>query len=109
MEELIESHRSEMRPVFEQAARELLLLESSDWPFLITTGQAKEYATSRFQGHLARFNHLAYIASAGKTKVEDRAFLDLLTQVDNPFPHIDYLAFSNREGKFGPGAEGGIF
>jgi len=108
MEELIESYRSDMRPAFEQAARELLLLESSDWPFLISTGQAKEYATSRFQGHLARFNHLAHLASAGKVKEEDKAFLDLLTQVDNPFPHIDYLAFANREGKFGPGAGGGV-
>lgn len=108
MEELIERHRSDMHPVFEQAARELLLLESSDWPFLISTGQAKEYATSRFQGHLARFNHLAYIASAGKTKEEDRAFLDLLAQVDNPFPHIDYLAFAKREGRSGVGTEGGV-
>jgi 1,4-alpha-glucan branching enzyme len=97
-----------MHPVFEQAARELLLLESSDWPFLISTGQAKEYATSRFQGHLARFNHLAYIASAGKVKEEDRTFLDLLAQVDNPFPHIDYLAFAKREGRSGVGTEGGV-
>ncbi|MFQ5886850.1 MAG: glycoside hydrolase family 57 protein, partial [Anaerolineae bacterium] len=73
MEELIESHGREnnMRRVFEQAARELLLLESSDWPFLISTGQAKEYATSRFQRHLARFNHLAHLASAGKVEEED--------------------------------------
>jgi len=108
MEELIESHQSDMRQVFEQAARELLLLESSDWPFLISTGQAKEYATSRFQGHLARFNHLAHLASAGKVKEEETAFLDLLAQVDNPFPHIDYLAFANRGGKSGQGAGSGV-
>ena len=41
-----------------QAARELLLLESSDWPFLVTTGQAKEYASQRFNEHVDRFNAL---------------------------------------------------
>src|SRR5207244_2808393 len=33
-----------MASILSQCARELLLLESSDWPFLVTTGQAREYA-----------------------------------------------------------------
>jgi hypothetical protein len=41
-------------------------------------------------------------------KEEDRTFLDLLAQVDNPFPHIDYLAFAKREGRSGIGTEGGV-
>ena len=51
--------------VLNQAARELLLLESSDWPFLVTTGQAKEYAVQRFTEHVDRFNALAEMAAAG--------------------------------------------
>jgi 1,4-alpha-glucan branching enzyme len=31
--------------------REILLEESSDWPFLITTGQARTYGTARFTEH----------------------------------------------------------
>jgi 1,4-alpha-glucan branching enzyme len=74
-----------------------LLLESSDWPFLITTGQAKEYAVNRFQGHLARFNHLATIARRGYLTDEDRRYLEEVQRADNPFPLIDYRAFRQRE------------
>jgi len=41
-----------------QAARELLLLESSDWPYMVAKNRAKEYATQRFRSHLQRFNLL---------------------------------------------------
>ena len=38
-------------PVFAQAARELLLAQSSDWQFIISTGAAGDYASKRFTGH----------------------------------------------------------
>lgn len=41
-----------------RAQRELFLLQSSDWPFLITTGQAGEYARDRFNEHVSRFDRL---------------------------------------------------
>lgn len=41
-----------------QATRELLLAQSSDWPFLIRMGTAREYAMGRFDGHLAAFHRL---------------------------------------------------
>jgi 1,4-alpha-glucan branching enzyme len=44
--------------ILNQAVRELLLLQSSDWPFLVTTQQAKEYASKRFLEHLTRFDML---------------------------------------------------
>ncbi len=44
--------------VLKQAARELLLLQSSDWPFLVSTGQAREYAVQRFHSHVERFDQL---------------------------------------------------
>lgn len=40
------------------AARELLLLQSSDWQFLISTRAARDYAELRFNRHLAVFNHI---------------------------------------------------
>src|ERR1043165_6298899 len=42
---------SECDAVLAQAARELLLLQSSDWQFIISTGAAGDYATRRFQEH----------------------------------------------------------
>ncbi|MBC7262958.1 MAG: DUF1957 domain-containing protein [Chloroflexi bacterium] len=100
MEELVARYpdASEvMKEVLNQAARELVLLQSSDWPFLVTTGQAKEYANGRFQQHLARFNHLASVAERGTITEEDRKILDSVADLDNPFPDIDYRVFAKRE------------
>jgi 1,4-alpha-glucan branching enzyme len=44
--------------VLRQAARELLLAQSSDWAFLIKTKSAPEYATQRTKDHLLCFNRL---------------------------------------------------
>ena len=38
-------------PVLAQAARELLLPQSSDWQFIISTGAAADYAERRFREH----------------------------------------------------------
>lgn len=81
-----------------QVARELVLLESSDWPFLMSTGQAKEYASGRFQQHLARFNHLAAAAErGGPLSDSDRRFLQTTAELDNPFPQVQYRDFVERE------------
>jgi 1,4-alpha-glucan branching enzyme len=39
------------RPILVQAARELLLAQSSDWQFIISTGAAADYAEKRFTEH----------------------------------------------------------
>jgi 1,4-alpha-glucan branching enzyme len=41
--------------MLEQLARELLLLCASDWPFLISTGSAKDYASVRIRNHYSNF------------------------------------------------------
>lgn len=41
--------------IIQQMERELLLAQSSDWTFLITTGTAKEYAISRLNQHIRNF------------------------------------------------------
>lgn len=87
--------------VLNQAARELLLLQSSDWPFLVTTGQAGAYATERFQEHLARFNQLADMADSNESTAEDASFLADLRERDNPFPQIDYRDWAARQGHAG--------
>lgn len=100
MEDAIAHHSvtSESRRAFlNQSARELLLLQSSDWPFLITTGQAREYATSRFQIHYDHFNRLIDMTEKGAESDEESAFLKSLEERDNPFPSIDYKVFTRRE------------
>jgi 1,4-alpha-glucan branching enzyme len=42
----------------QQICRELLLLESSDWQFLITTKHARDYAEKRFNTHLDQLRAL---------------------------------------------------
>jgi 1,4-alpha-glucan branching enzyme len=44
--------------IVKQLCRELLLLESSDWQFLITTGAARDYAELRFLTHNDQFLEL---------------------------------------------------
>jgi len=87
--------------VLKQAARELLLLQSSDWPFLVDTGQAVAYATDRFQGHLARFNRLAILAEKEPLDDDDRVYLQECQHLDNPFLNMDYRVFAAREGQAG--------
>ncbi|GAB4520419.1 MAG: 1,4-alpha-glucan branching protein [Anaerolineae bacterium] len=78
--------------VLKQAARELLLLQSSDWPFLVTTGQAREYAIQRFSQHLERFNRLASSLDDGQPDV---AYANEVYELDKVFPDIDYRWFGN--------------
>ncbi|TET50905.1 MAG: DUF1957 domain-containing protein, partial [Anaerolineales bacterium] len=80
--------------VLNQAARELLLLESSDWLFLVTTGQAKEYAVERFNSHVERFERLIGSAEGGRP---DRALADELWELDKVFPDVDYRWWAGAE------------
>jgi 1,4-alpha-glucan branching enzyme len=75
------------KAVLNQTARELLLLESSDWPFLVTTGQAREYAIRRFSQHVERFDRLASSLEAGKP---DRVLAEDYWELDKVFPDVDY-------------------
>ncbi|NDJ53842.1 MAG: DUF1957 domain-containing protein, partial [Chloroflexi bacterium] len=98
MEQLVErfgdSATEDEEAVLNQAARELLLLQSSDWPFLVTTGQAREYAIRRFTRHVERFEGLAASAEAGRP---DRELADELYEVDKVYPNIDFRWFASRQ------------
>ncbi|MBI2846503.1 MAG: DUF1957 domain-containing protein [Chloroflexi bacterium] len=85
-----------LRDVLNQGARELLLLESSDWPFLITTGQAKEYAVRRFNEHADRFEKMAGIAQKGTPDERDKELCQRLYGQDKLFQDIDYRFFQSR-------------
>lgn len=78
------------RTVLNQAGRELLLMQSSDWGFLITTGQAREYAAQRFSQHVERFNRLADSLESGSP---DAKFAAEIFALDNIFRDLDYTWF----------------
>ncbi|HKP92540.1 MAG TPA: 1,4-alpha-glucan branching protein domain-containing protein, partial [Chthoniobacterales bacterium] len=76
--------------VLKQLARELLLAQASDWPFLIRTGTAKHYATRRVTEHLLRFNHLYDQFISGTV---DEGFLTNCEWRDNIFADIDWRQY----------------
>jgi 1,4-alpha-glucan branching enzyme len=74
----------------QQAARELLLAQSSDWAFLMTTGGAAPYAEKRTRNHLHRFTRLYEMLRSGNV---DKKYVETLT-VQNPiFPDLDWRAY----------------
>jgi 1,4-alpha-glucan branching enzyme len=73
-----------------QAARELVLLESSDWPFLVTTGQAIEWAQGRFRVHHQRFELITRSLRSGQV---DEAMVRRIAAEDNAFPDIDWRRY----------------
>ena len=84
-----------------QAARELLLAESSDWQFLISTFSARDYAEVRFNDHIDRFGRLAEIADRvhiGSTlTVDEKAFLRECQLKDAPFQYLDLAIWSGTQ------------
>ena len=79
--------------ILQQLCRELLLLESSDWQFLITTGAARDYAEIRFLTHNDQFNEVKAIwqnfESTGTLTKADETRLSEIELRDSVFPDID--------------------
>ena len=77
-----------------QAARELLLAQSSDWAFIMKTNTMVEYAVKRTKSHINHFIDL-YYAIKGKNIDED--FLRSLEQKNTIFPKIDYRVYADKK------------
>ena len=73
-----------------QAARELLLAQSSDWLFIITNNTMVDYAHRRIKDHIGRFTRLYNELNSGKI---DRKFLTEIEEKDSIFPDIDYRIY----------------
>jgi 1,4-alpha-glucan branching enzyme len=73
--------------VLAQAARELLLLMSSDWQFIISTGAAGDYASRRFGNHADDLDRLLRALEAGDPgRAEDDA--ETMRRRDDLFPNV---------------------
>jgi 1,4-alpha-glucan branching enzyme len=80
-----------VRRALDQAARELLLLQSSDWAFIMKTGTMVRYAERRVNEHVLRFNRLYEDLKEGRV---DEAWLAEVESRDNIFPHVDYRLYA---------------
>lgn len=76
-----------------QAARELLLAQSSDWAFIMTTGTMIEYAEKRTKEHIYNFTQL--YNQIKNNYIEDY-FLSELEYNNNIFPNIDYKVYIKK-------------
>ncbi len=76
-----------------QAAREILLSQHSDWTFIMKNNTAAEYARKRIEAHVGRFSFLHHAIISGNipgkrlTEMEDK---------DRIFEDIDYRVFSSK-------------
>jgi 1,4-alpha-glucan branching enzyme len=81
------------RRALDQAARELLLAQSSDWAFIMKTGTMVEYAIRRTKEHVARFTRLHDQIRARQI---DEGWLAGVESKDNLFPEIDHTVYRSR-------------
>ena len=71
----------------QQAARELLLAQASDWPFILRTGTSPGYARKRVKDHLLRFITLHKQLTDNRV---DGLWLNRIERLDSIFPAADY-------------------
>ncbi|MBN1165140.1 MAG: DUF1957 domain-containing protein, partial [Candidatus Krumholzibacteriota bacterium] len=80
-----------LRRALNQAARELLLAQSSDWAFIMKTGTMIEYAHKRTKDHISRFDRIYRDIST--SRIND-SWLKEVESRDNIFPDIDYRVYT---------------
>ncbi|MDO8684523.1 MAG: DUF1957 domain-containing protein [Armatimonadota bacterium] len=85
--------RDDTARVLAQAARELLLLQSSDWQFNISSNTSVDYGHARIKEHYGSFKRLEAmvgdVASGRTVTEEDWDFLAYCEERDPLFPDID--------------------
>lgn len=78
-----------------QATRELLLAQSSDWPLLLGQEWAPREALERPLEHLRRCEQLCDLVERGVPDETGEELLDMLEELDNPFPYLNYRVFTD--------------
>jgi 1,4-alpha-glucan branching enzyme len=79
---------ADARPVLAQATRELVLAQSSDWQFIISTGAVPDYAFRRFNEHCENAEQLVAALRPGQEAglSAARARAEEIRQKDDLFP-----------------------
>ncbi len=89
---LVREHRAasgERGRALDQCIRELLLLQSSDWNFILTTGTSTGYALARVQAHTHRLRRLGHFVQTGVIEGDDAAWLADVVSRDNFLGHLE--------------------
>jgi len=84
------------RNALNQAARELLLAQSSDWAFIMKAGTMSQYAIKRVNDHISRFSRLYH--DIKENSIDERWLKDV-EEKDNIFPEIDYRVYCSKKKK----------
>jgi 1,4-alpha-glucan branching enzyme len=79
------------RRALNQAARELMLAQSSDWAFIMKTGTTVTYATKRTVDHISRFTSLW--EGLNRDAIDERLLAEVERR-DNLFPDVDYRVYA---------------
>jgi 1,4-alpha-glucan branching enzyme len=77
-----------------QAAREILLSQQSDWTFILKSGTSVEYAAERLRRHIEQFHYLSQAIIAGTLSNERLAEIE---QRDRIFGDIDYRVYADKQ------------
>ncbi|UCG77858.1 MAG: DUF1957 domain-containing protein, partial [Nitrospirota bacterium] len=72
------------------AARELMLLQSSDWSFMMNNGISEEYVKSRITDHYNAVNELLLMVNDRRV---DHAYLERMTASSGKFTDVDFRLF----------------
>jgi 1,4-alpha-glucan branching enzyme len=87
------SRNATIKRFLKQLARELLLLQSSDWQFLISTWSARDYAELRFSRHFENFKQIASLIETGR---HDRSAVNYVRDLEiqnSCFKNLDLAVF----------------
>jgi len=76
-----------------QAARETLLAQASDWPFMIRSGTTVAYAVRRIKEHVLNVEAIYDSLCRGTISTE---WLTKLEKRHNLFPRLNYRIFSSN-------------
>jgi 1,4-alpha-glucan branching enzyme len=79
--------------VLNQAARETLLAQASDWPFLLRAGKSGSFARRQIEDAVTNFNRIYEMLCANTVGTE---WLTRLEKRNNIFPNINYRVFRRK-------------
>lgn len=79
--------------VLNQAAREVLLAQASDWPFLLRAGKSGSFARKQIEDAVTNFNRIYEMLCANTVGTE---WLTRLEKRNNIFPNINYRVFRRK-------------
>jgi 1,4-alpha-glucan branching enzyme len=88
--------RGLLKRALNQAARELLLSQASDWAFMLQKEKASEFATKKFTEHITNFFTLYRAITSCRI---NREYLAYLEQKDNIFSDIDFRIYAKSHAR----------